>query len=73
MRIGLFFGSFNPVHNGHLIIASYIVETTNLDQVWFVVSPQNPFKQKDTLLNEYDRLHLVQLGIGDNPNYAPAI
>ncbi len=67
MRIGLFFGSFNPVHNGHLIIASYIVETTNLDQVWFVVSPQNPFKQKDTLLNEYDRLHLVQLGIGDNP------
>jgi nicotinate-nucleotide adenylyltransferase len=67
MRIGLFFGSFNPVHNGHLIIANYIVETTNLDQVWFVVSPQNPFKQKDTLLNEYDRLHLVQLGIGDNP------
>jgi nicotinate-nucleotide adenylyltransferase len=66
MHIGLFFGSFNPVHNGHLIIANYIVETTALDRVWLVVSPQNPFKQKETLLNEYDRLFLVNLGIGDN-------
>ncbi len=67
MHIGLFFGSFNPVHNGHLIIANYVVETSPLDQVWMVVSPQNPFKQKDSLLNEYDRLHLVRLGIGENP------
>ncbi|HRN94126.1 MAG TPA: nicotinate (nicotinamide) nucleotide adenylyltransferase [Chitinophagales bacterium] len=66
MNIGLFFGSFNPVHNGHLMIANYIVETTGLDKVWLVVSPHNPFKQKDTLLNEYDRLHLVNLGIGEN-------
>lgn len=66
MNIGLFFGSFNPVHNGHLMIANYIVETTELDKVWLVVSPHNPFKQKDTLLNEYDRLHLVTLGIGEN-------
>jgi nicotinate-nucleotide adenylyltransferase len=66
MRIGLFFGSFNPIHNGHLMIASYLAETTDLDQVWFVVSPQNPFKKKESLLNEYDRLHMVRLGIGDN-------
>ncbi len=66
MRIGLFFGSFNPIHNGHLMIGSYLVETTDLDQVWFVVSPLNPFKKKESLLNEYDRMHLVQLGIGDN-------
>ncbi|MCS6819580.1 MAG: nicotinate (nicotinamide) nucleotide adenylyltransferase [Chitinophagales bacterium] len=66
MHIGLFFGSFNPIHHGHLIIANYIVETTDLEKIWFVVSPQNPFKQKETLLNEYDRLHLVRLGIGDN-------
>jgi nicotinate-nucleotide adenylyltransferase len=66
MHIGLFFGSFNPIHNGHLIIANYIVETTELEKVWLIVSPQNPFKQKETLLNEYDRLHLVNLGIGDN-------
>lgn len=66
MHIGLFFGSFNPVHNGHLIIANYIVETTELEKVWLVISPQNPFKQKETLLNEYDRLHLVNLGIGNN-------
>lgn len=66
MHIGLFFGSFNPIHTGHLIIANYIVETTGLEKIWLVVSPQNPFKQKETLLNEYDRLHLVNLGIGDN-------
>lgn len=68
MKIGLFFGSFNPVHNGHLIIANYVCETTDLDKVWMMVSPQNPFKQKDGLLNEYDRLHLINLAIEDNPN-----
>ncbi|MCW3124777.1 MAG: nicotinate-nucleotide adenylyltransferase [Bacteroidetes bacterium] len=68
MKIGLFFGSFNPVHNGHLIIANYIKETTDLDKVWLVVSPQNPFKEKHTLLNEYGRLHLIKLAIDDNTN-----
>ncbi len=60
MNIGLFFGSFNPVHIGHLIIASHILNTTNLQKIWFVVSPQNPFKESKTLLNEYDRLHLLR-------------
>jgi nicotinate-nucleotide adenylyltransferase len=68
VKIGLFFGSFNPVHNGHLIIANYICETTDLDKVWMVVSPQNPFKEKQSLLNEYDRLHLIKLAIEGNNN-----
>ncbi|MES2620107.1 MAG: nicotinate (nicotinamide) nucleotide adenylyltransferase [Bacteroidota bacterium] len=68
MKIGLFFGSFNPIHNGHLIIANYVCETTDLDKVWLVVSPQNPLKQKETLLREYDRLHLINLAIEDNGN-----
>ncbi len=63
MNIGLYFGSFNPVHIGHLIIAKYMVQHTNLDQVWFIVSPQNPFKESAGLLNEYQRLHLVKLAI----------
>jgi nicotinate-nucleotide adenylyltransferase len=67
MHIGLYFGSFNPIHVGHLIIASYARQFTDLEQVWLVVSPQNPLKQSATLLNEYHRLHLVQLAIaGDN-------
>ena len=68
MKIGLFFGSFNPIHNGHLIIANYICESTPLDKVWLVVSPQNPFKKKESLLNEYDRLHLIQIAIENNKN-----
>ena len=63
MKIGLYFGSFNPIHNGHLIIAQHVLNETDLNQVWFVVSPQNPFKQQKHLLNEYDRLHLVNLAI----------
>ena len=63
MKIGLFFGSFNPVHVGHLIIANHILNETDLQKVWFVVSPQNPNKLSSTLLNEYDRLHLVQKAI----------
>ncbi len=63
MKIGLYFGSFNPVHNGHLIIAQHLLNETDLSQIWFVVSPQNPFKQQKQLLNEYDRLHLVNLAI----------
>jgi nicotinate-nucleotide adenylyltransferase len=62
-EIGLYFGSFNPVHIGHLVIANYIVEFTGLDELWFVVSPQNPHKQKANLLNDYDRLEMVQLAV----------
>lgn len=63
MNIGLYFGSFNPIHNGHLIIAQHLLNETDLSQVWLVVSPQNPFKQQKHLLNEYDRLHLANLAI----------
>lgn len=67
MKIGLFFGSFNPVHVGHMIIANFMATRTDLEQVWLVVSPQNPLKPKATLAKDYDRLHLVQLAIGDAP------
>ncbi len=67
MKVGLYFGSFNPVHIGHLIIANYVANNTDTDQVWMVVSPQNPLKPSTSLLNEYHRLHLVQLAIDDNP------
>jgi len=66
LKIGLFFGSFNPVHVGHMIIANYMATHTDLDQVWMVVSPHNPLKPKTTLAKDHDRLHLVQLAIGDN-------
>ena len=63
MKIGLYFGSFNPIHTGHLIIANHVLNETEIQKIWFVVSPQNPFKHSATLLNEYDRLHLVQIAI----------
>ncbi len=63
MNIGLYFGSFNPVHSGHLIIASHIISNSNLDELWFVVSPQNPFKSQATLLNENHRLHLLKTAV----------
>ncbi len=63
MQIGLYFGSFNPIHVGHLIIASHIADNTSIDQVWFIVSPQNPLKHSASLLNEYHRLHLVQTAV----------
>jgi nicotinate-nucleotide adenylyltransferase len=63
MKIGLYFGSFNPIHTGHLIIANYILQHSGLDQVWFVISPQNPLKKSGSLLNEYHRLFLVQASI----------
>ncbi len=63
MKIGLFFGSFNPVHIGHLIIANIMVETSDLQQVWFVVSPQNPHKSSKSLLHEFDRYDMVQAAI----------
>ena len=62
-KVGLFFGSFNPIHIGHLIIANYMANYTELDEVWFVVSPQNPFKEKKNLGNMYDRLEMVNLAI----------
>ncbi|MEM7656671.1 MAG: nicotinate (nicotinamide) nucleotide adenylyltransferase [Bacteroidota bacterium] len=63
MRIGLFFGSFNPIHTGHLILAQTALNETDLDYIWFVVSPQNPFKLKKNLLPEYDRFRMVELAI----------
>jgi nicotinate-nucleotide adenylyltransferase len=66
MKIGLYFGSFNPIHVGHLIIANHVVNHTDVEQVWFVVSPQNPLKPSSTLLNEYHRLHFVNLAIANN-------
>jgi nicotinate-nucleotide adenylyltransferase len=68
MKIGLFFGSFNPIHVGHLIIGNTVAESTDYRQVWFVVSPHNPFKKSSTLLHEHDRLDMVRLAIADNPN-----
>jgi nicotinate-nucleotide adenylyltransferase len=65
-NVGLFFGSFNPVHIGHLAIAGYILEYSELDEIWFVVSPQNPLKTKETLLADHHRLYLAELAIGDN-------
>ena len=63
MNVGLYFGSFNPIHIGHLIIANHVLNSTGLQKIWFIISPQNPFKQSKALLNEYDRLHLVQKAI----------
>jgi len=66
MKTGLFFGSFNPVHVGHMIIANFMATQTDLEEIWMVVSPQNPFKTKRSLAKDHDRLHLVHLAIGDN-------
>lgn len=66
MKVGLYFGSFNPIHVGHLIIANHILNETSIQKIWFVVSPQNPFKSSESLLNEYDRLHLVRKAIEDD-------
>ncbi len=65
-RIGLYFGSFNPVHIGHMAIAGYMTEFAGLDQIWFVVSPHNPLKKKESLLADHQRLYMTQLAIGDN-------
>ena len=67
-KIGLFFGSFNPVHVGHMIIANFMVEHSDLGEIWMVVSPHNPLKEKKSLAKDHDRLHLVRLAIGDNLN-----
>jgi nicotinate-nucleotide adenylyltransferase len=69
IHTGLFFGSFNPVHVGHLVMANYMLACTDMDELWFVVSPHNPFKQRQTLLSEADRLHLVHLAVEGRPQY----
>ncbi len=68
-KTGLFFGSFNPVHIGHLAIAGYIISFTDLDELWFVVSPQNPLKEKTSLLDDYQRLELVRLATEDDERF----
>lgn len=69
LKIGLYFGSYNPIHIGHLAIANYMVEYTDIDQLWFVVSPQNPFKKKENLLADYHRLELVNRAIENDDRF----
>lgn len=66
-KVGLFFGSFNPIHIGHLILANYILENTDMTELWFIVSPQNPFKEKKSLLKDYHRLQMVKLALENYP------
>lgn len=68
-KTGLFFGSFNPIHNGHLMIANYMAEFTDLDEVWFVISPQNPFKADSELLADYHRRELLMRAVGEYPKF----
>ncbi|MFN2314000.1 MAG: nicotinate (nicotinamide) nucleotide adenylyltransferase [Bacteroidales bacterium] len=69
METGLFFGSFNPVHIGHMAIANYIAEYSSLKEIWFVVSPHNPLKAKESLLKDRDRLYMTELAIGEDPRF----
>lgn len=72
MKVGLFFGSFNPIHIGHLVIANHLVEYSDLDEVWFVVTPHNPFKNKNTLLDNYQRLEMVYRATKDYTRLKPS-
>ena len=72
MKIGLYFGTFNPIHIGHLIIANHLAEYADLDQIWMVVTPHNPHKKKDTLLDDYHRLQMVHLATDDFPKIKPS-
>lgn len=69
LRIGLYFGTFNPIHIGHMAIANYLVEYASIDQLWFVVSPQNPHKKKKNLLNDYHRLEMVHRAVDDDDRF----
>ena len=69
METGLFFGSFNPIHIGHLVLAEYIIENTGLEQIWFVVSPHNPLKSKSTLLSGHHRLEMVHLAVDQDKRF----
>lgn len=72
MKVGLYFGTFNPIHIGHLIIANHMAEYSGLDQVWLVVTPHNPHKKKSTLLDDHHRLHMVFLATEDYPKLKPS-
>jgi len=72
VKAGLFFGSYNPIHIGHLAIANYMLEYSDLDELWLVISPQNPLKKKKTLLNEYDRFHMAELALEGNDKIKPS-
>ncbi len=72
MKVGLFFGTFNPIHIGHVVIANYIAEYSDLDQVWLVVTPHSPFKKKTSLLNDYQRLEMVHLATEDYNKIRPS-
>ena len=72
MKIGLYFGTFNPIHVGHLIIANHMAEHSGLDEIWMVVTPHNPFKKKDTLLDDFHRLEMVYLATKDYPKIKPS-
>ena len=72
MKIGLYFGTFNPIHVGHLIIANHMAEHADLDQIWMVVTPHNPLKKKNTLLDDYHRLQMVHLATEDFPKIKPS-
>ncbi|MFW5657844.1 MAG: nicotinate (nicotinamide) nucleotide adenylyltransferase [Bacteroidota bacterium] len=68
-NVGLFFGSFNPIHIGHMAIANYMVEFTDMKEIWFIISPQNPFKEKKSLLEDHHRLDLANLAINNDPDF----
>lgn len=68
-KIGIYSGSFNPIHHGHVMLANYLVEFSDLDELWFVVSPQNPLKKKEDLLDDDERLKMVQLAVADDPRF----
>ena len=68
-KVGIYSGSFNPIHHGHVMLANYLVEFADLDELWFVVTPQNPLKQKEELLDDDERLKMVQLAVGDDPRF----
>jgi nicotinate-nucleotide adenylyltransferase len=72
MKIGLYFGTFNPIHIGHLIIANHMAEHSELEQIWLVVTPHNPHKEKNTLLDDYQRLHLAHLATEEYPKIKPS-
>ena len=68
-KVGIYSGSFNPIHHGHVILANYLVEFSDLDELWFVVTPQNPLKKKEDLLDDDERLKMVQLAVGDDSRF----
>jgi nicotinate-nucleotide adenylyltransferase len=72
MKVGLYFGTFNPIHVGHLIIANHLAEYSDLDEIWFVVTPHNPHKNKKSLLANHHRFELVYLAVEDYPKLKPS-